>query len=68
VKVAQIVNGELTFKSKVSKMGDNRIIWVPMALHEMIKDFEKGDIMVSIKGFLKNKIIIYLSIWKIKCF
>jgi hypothetical protein len=30
-------------------MGDNRIIWVPSALHEMIKDFEKSDVMVSIK-------------------
>jgi hypothetical protein len=54
VKLAQIVNDELTFKSKVSKMGDNRIIWVPMALHEMIKDFEKGDIMVSIKRVSKK--------------
>ena len=24
-------------------------IWVPLALREMIKEFEKGDIMVSIK-------------------
>lgn len=49
-----IVNDELTFKSKVSKMGDNRIIWVPIALHEMIKDFEKSDIMVSIKKYKKG--------------
>jgi hypothetical protein len=55
VKLAQIVNDELTFKSKISKMGNNRIIWVPMALQEMIKDFEKGDIMVSIKKVAKNK-------------
>jgi hypothetical protein len=48
-----IVNDELTFKSKISKMGDNRIIWVPIALHEMIKDFEKSDIMVSIKKVQK---------------
>ena len=40
---------ELTFKSKISKMGDNRIIWVPLALREMIKEFEKVNIMVSIK-------------------
>ena len=48
-----IVNDELTFKSKISKMGDNRIIWVPMALHEMIKKFKKSDIMVSIKKVQK---------------
>lgn len=54
MKLAQIVNDELTFKSKISKMGDNRIIWVPMAPHEMVKDFEKGDIMVSIKKVTKK--------------
>jgi hypothetical protein len=54
MKLGQIVNDELTFKSKISKMGDNRIIWVPMALHEMVKEFEKGDIMVSIKKVEKK--------------
>jgi hypothetical protein len=54
MKLGQIVNDELTFKSKVSKMGDNRIIWIPGALHEMVKDFEKGDIMVSIKKVAKK--------------
>ena len=49
MKIPPIVKDELTFRSKISKMGDNRIIWVPMALHEMIRDFEKSDIMVSIK-------------------
>jgi len=47
--IAKIVNDELRFKAKISKMGDNRIIWVPLALREMIKEFEKSDIMVSIK-------------------
>jgi hypothetical protein len=55
VKLAQVVNEELTFKSKVSKMGNNRIIWVPVALHEMIKEFEKGDILVTIKKSKKEK-------------
>ena len=54
MKLAQIVNDELTFKSKISKMGDNRIIWVPMALHEMIKEFEKSDIMVTVKKISKK--------------
>ncbi|CAN5484725.1 hypothetical protein BH18THE1_BH18THE1_21470 [soil metagenome] len=53
MKLAQVVNDELTFKSRISRMGNNRIIWIPSALHEMIKDFEKGDVMVSIKN-LKN--------------
>jgi hypothetical protein len=47
--IVKIVNDELTFKAKISKMGDNRIIWIPLALREMIKEFEKSDIMVSIK-------------------
>jgi antitoxin component of MazEF toxin-antitoxin module len=49
VKIGQIVNEELTFKAKISKMGDNKIIWIPAALHQMLKDFEKDDVMVSIK-------------------
>jgi hypothetical protein len=55
MQLAPIVNDELTFKSKISKMGDNRIIWVPMALHEMIRDFEKGDILVSITKVQKGR-------------
>jgi ABC-type arginine/histidine transport system permease subunit len=39
---------ELVFKSKISKMGDNRIIWIPLALREMIRDYEE-DIIVTIK-------------------
>ena len=42
------MNGELTFKSRISKMGDNRIIWIPVALHEMTKELEKGDVIVTI--------------------
>jgi hypothetical protein len=48
------VNDELTFKAKISKMGNNRVIWVPRALHEMIKDFEKEDVMISIKKVEKE--------------
>jgi hypothetical protein len=54
MKLAEIVNDELTFKGKISKMGENKIIWIPMALHEMIRDFEKNDIMVSIKKVSKK--------------
>ena len=55
MKLPPIVSDELTFRSKISKMGNNRIIWVPMALHEMIRDFEKTDIMVSIKKVEKGR-------------
>ena len=54
MKLAPIVNDELTFKAKISKMGNNRVIWVPMALHEMIKDFDKEDVMISIKKVEKE--------------
>ena len=40
---------ELIFRGKVSKMGDNRIIWIPIALREMIRDYEDDDIIVTIK-------------------
>jgi hypothetical protein len=54
MKLGQIVHDELTFKSRISKMGDNRIIWIPVALREMIREFEKGDILVSIKKASKK--------------
>ena len=40
---------ELVFKSKISKMSNNRIIWIPLALREMIRDYEDEDIIVTIK-------------------
>jgi len=43
------MHDELTFKSRISKMGDNRIIWIPIALREMITEFENNDVIVSIK-------------------
>ena len=46
---------ELTFKAKISKMGDNRIIWIPLALREMITEFEDSDIIVSIKKAKEKK-------------
>ena len=30
----------ILFNAKISKMGDNRIIWIPKSLSEMIKPFE----------------------------
>jgi hypothetical protein len=31
---------DIVFSAKFSKMGDNRIIWIPKSLSEMIKLFE----------------------------
>ena len=31
---------DIVFSAKFSKMGDNRIIWIPKSLSEMIKPFE----------------------------
>ena len=31
---------DILFSVKISKMGDNRIIWIPKSLSEMIKPFE----------------------------
>jgi hypothetical protein len=36
-------------------MGDIRIIRITMGLREMIKDFDKGDILVSIKKAKSKK-------------
>ena len=41
----------LKFKSRISKMGDNKIIWIPLSLHEMTGDLEKeGQITVTLEA------------------
>ncbi len=47
--VVKKMKDELVFKSKIAKMGANRIIWIPLALHEMIREFEDDEIIVSVK-------------------
>jgi hypothetical protein len=42
-------------------MGDNKIIWIPAALHQMLKDFEKDDVMVSIKKVASKRVNYLLS-------
>ena len=54
MKLGQVMADELRFKSKISKMGNNRIIWVPAALQQMIKEFKKNDVMISIKKIAKK--------------
>ena len=49
VKQGMKAKDELVFISTIAKMGDkNRIIWIPAALHEMIKDYEDKKIKVRI--------------------
>ena len=38
VTVIMVTN--MLFNAKISKMGDNSIIWIPKSLSEMIKPFE----------------------------
>jgi hypothetical protein len=33
-------------------MGDNKVIWIPLALHEMTKEFEKQEVFVTIENYL----------------
>ena len=39
---------ELKFKAKISKSGENRIIWIPAALHPQLKDFLDKKVIVTI--------------------
>jgi antitoxin component of MazEF toxin-antitoxin module len=47
--IEQQMKDEIVFISKISKMGENRIIWIPAVLHEMIKDYEDKKVKVRIK-------------------
>ncbi len=39
----------IRFPSTISKMGDNKIIWVPLAVHEMVRDLEGKKLMVTVE-------------------
>ena len=49
--LSQVKGDELVFKAKLAKMGDKRIIWIPLAFREMIRDYEDEDLIVSIKKY-----------------
>lgn len=51
------MHDELTLKSEVSRMGDNRIIWNPIALHERARGFDDDNdgIIVSIAKAKRSK-------------
>ena len=38
----------LEFDAVISKMGDNRVIWIPKALHRELKKFEGKKLRVII--------------------
>ena len=39
---------DIVFSAKISKMGDNRVIWIPKSFSEMIKSFEDERVLVKI--------------------
>lgn len=39
---------DLKFPAKISKMGDNKIIWIPKIMHDMIEKFEDETVTVTI--------------------
>ena len=39
---------KLKFVGKISKMGDNRVIWIPKQGHEKIMDLEDKQVCVMI--------------------
>lgn len=34
-------------------MGDNKVIWIPLALHEMTKELEEKEVFVMIQDYLE---------------
>ena len=39
---------DVLFSAKISKMGENRVIWIPKSFGEMIKSFENERVLVKI--------------------
>ena len=42
------MNEDVKFPAKISKMGDNKIIWIPKTMHDMIEKFEDETVTVII--------------------
>lgn len=45
------MSDEIEFKAKIIKMGTKKIIIIPKALDEMIKDLEKGNVMIKMTKY-----------------
>jgi antitoxin component of MazEF toxin-antitoxin module len=39
---------DIKFPARISKMGDNKIIWIPKIMHDMIEEFEDERVTVTI--------------------
>ncbi|HYY71777.1 MAG TPA: hypothetical protein VE595_05140 [Nitrososphaeraceae archaeon] len=39
---------DIKFPARISKMGDNKIIWIPKIMHDMIEKFEDERVTVTI--------------------
>jgi hypothetical protein len=39
---------DLKFPARISKMGSNKIIWIPKIMHDMIEKFEDETVTVTI--------------------
>jgi len=46
----------IKFKGKISKMGANRIVWIPLAFHEMIKEYEDMEMLFTLQPTDYNKL------------
>lgn len=40
---------KIIFEGSISSMGKNKIIWVPLALHHMVKDIEGKKVKVTVE-------------------
>jgi len=39
---------DIVFPAKISKMGDNKIIWISKTMHDMVEPFEGETITIKI--------------------
>jgi hypothetical protein len=44
-----VLKNHIRFRGKISRMGERFVIYVPKALHEMIKELSGKDVLVIIK-------------------
>lgn len=43
------VSKKLKFSGKITKMGDNRVIWIPKRLHGDIEGYEDKQLIITIE-------------------
>ena len=47
--VASGKSKKLKFSGKITKMGDNRVIWIPKRLHKDIEEYEDEQLIIAIE-------------------